>query len=354
MCLLDKKNLISVIVPVYKVEKYLRECIDSILAQTYTNFECIIVDDGSPDSCPAICDEYAIRDSRVRVIHQVNKGVSTARNVALDSAAGEWIMFVDGDDFIDAEMLDYMLRVAQTHFADVVACSFVSFLDGHIPIPRTKNCEENGNVFVYEGYNEAISEYIKRGSRMIFGVSSAFKLYSAQIFNVGEILRFDSKLCYAEDRDLVFKILHRSKRTVCVADKLYYCRLRAGSATDGGLGRSSDGRISDAFVYLTSVRYLLSIGYSAKELENYIAHIVKFLINTRYILDENNAPVFYYDTFNEIYGKFYDYIIENKILIFYRPILHLFNKNPRLLWNIGFSIVYKIRKIYIRIRLNNI
>lgn len=89
---------ISCIVPVYNVEKYLRRCVDSILAQTFTDFELILVDDGSPDGCPAICDEYAEKDSRVRVIHQENKGVSAARNAGLDMARGEYVCFVDGDD----------------------------------------------------------------------------------------------------------------------------------------------------------------------------------------------------------------------------------------------------------------
>ena len=89
---------ISCIVPVYNVEKYLRRCVDSILNQTFTDFELILVDDGSPDNSPAICYEYAVKDSRIKVIHKVNGGVSSARNVGLDVAKGEWICFVDSDD----------------------------------------------------------------------------------------------------------------------------------------------------------------------------------------------------------------------------------------------------------------
>lgn len=91
---------ISVIVPVYRVEKYLNDCIDSILAQTFADFELILVDDGSPDSCPALCDAAAARDSRIRVIHQKNRGLSGARNAGLDAAEGEWIAFVDSDDML--------------------------------------------------------------------------------------------------------------------------------------------------------------------------------------------------------------------------------------------------------------
>ena len=103
---------ISIIVPVYQVEKYLNECIDSILAQTFTDFELILVDDGSPDNCPALCDAAAEKDSRVRVIHKQNGGVSTARNAGLDAAQGNWIAFVDSDDTAAPEYLEKMHKAA--------------------------------------------------------------------------------------------------------------------------------------------------------------------------------------------------------------------------------------------------
>lgn len=94
---------ISVIVPVYKVEKYLRACIDSILAQTFTDFELILIDDGSPDNCGAICDEYAEKDARIRVFHKENGGVSSARNLGIERSRGEWIAFVDSDDWVESD-----------------------------------------------------------------------------------------------------------------------------------------------------------------------------------------------------------------------------------------------------------
>lgn len=101
--------MISVIVPIYKAEKYLRRCIDSILAQTYTDFELLLIDDGSPDRSGEICDEYAKQDSRVRVFHKPNGGVSSARNLGLDNAKGEWITFVDADDWVELNYLDNLL-----------------------------------------------------------------------------------------------------------------------------------------------------------------------------------------------------------------------------------------------------
>ena len=100
-----KYDLVSVIVPVYNVEKHLRDCVDSILAQTYPELEIILVDDGSPDGSPAICDEYAASDPRVRVIHKNNHGVSAVRNTGLDAAEGKWIVFVDSDDTIATGMI---------------------------------------------------------------------------------------------------------------------------------------------------------------------------------------------------------------------------------------------------------
>ena len=111
---------ISIIVPVYKVEKYLRRCLDSIVAQTFTDWECILIDDGSPDGSGKICDEYAETDSRFKVIHQENKGVSAARNAGIDMAKGEWVTFVDSDDWMDVEMLLELHSVAKKHDADVV------------------------------------------------------------------------------------------------------------------------------------------------------------------------------------------------------------------------------------------
>ena len=122
---------ISVIVPVYKVEQYLKRCVDSILHQTFSDLEVILVDDGSPDNCPAMCDKYAGTDSRVKVIHQKNAGVSAARNAGLSVASGEYITFVDSDDFIDPQMYEKMLAVAEKYDCDVVMCDCMKEFPDH-------------------------------------------------------------------------------------------------------------------------------------------------------------------------------------------------------------------------------
>lgn len=127
---------LSIIVPVYKVEPYLPKCIDSILSQTFTDFELILIDDGSPDRCGEICEEYAAKDDRIVVIHQANKGVSAARNAGLDIAKGKYIGFVDSDDWIEPEMYEQMLKEIQSRKTDIVFC-------------RYAYCEENGKTISY-------------------------------------------------------------------------------------------------------------------------------------------------------------------------------------------------------------
>ena len=119
---------ISIIVPVYKVEKYIHRCVDSILGQTFTDFELILVDDGSPDGCPAICDKYAANDSRIHVIHQQNGGLSAARNAGIDwafaNSDSQWLSFIDSDDWVHPEYLQRLLDAALGHDVSVSICGY--------------------------------------------------------------------------------------------------------------------------------------------------------------------------------------------------------------------------------------
>ena len=132
--------MISVVIPVYNVEKYLAECVDSVLGQTYQDYEIILVDDGATDSSGAMCDEYAQKDTRIRVIHQPNGGLSAARNAGLSAAAGEYIYFLDSDDYIEPTTLVDLVSVAEQEQADVV------FFDGYVFFDE---CEEDDTVSRY-------------------------------------------------------------------------------------------------------------------------------------------------------------------------------------------------------------
>ena len=120
-------DLISIIVPVYKVEAYLTACVESVLAQTYQNFELILVDDGSPDNCPSMCDEFAARDSRIRVIHKENGGLSSARNAGIDAANGTYLAFLDSDDLWTPLFLERLYRAIQETGAELAVCLFQRF-----------------------------------------------------------------------------------------------------------------------------------------------------------------------------------------------------------------------------------
>lgn len=131
----QRSRLISVIVPIYNVEEYLDECIDSIANQTYKNLEIILVDDGSPDNCPAKCDQWAERDARIRVIHKKNGGLSSARNAGLDVATGEYISFVDSDDFLDKRMYERLYEgMTRSSNIGISAIKFYRYEDGKVSI----------------------------------------------------------------------------------------------------------------------------------------------------------------------------------------------------------------------------
>jgi len=135
---------ISVIIPVYNVEKYLARCIDSVLAQTFADFECILIDDGSPDNSPAICDEYAKKDDRIKVIHQKNGGVSSARNAGLDIAQGEWVTFIDSDDWIKENMLEILYNNAINNDCKISFCGYERVLEDRKVFlePKTKTVKQ--------------------------------------------------------------------------------------------------------------------------------------------------------------------------------------------------------------------
>lgn len=157
-----KKPLISVIVPIYKVEKYLQKCIDSILSQTYENLEIILVDDGSPDSCGIICDEYEKNDSRIKVIHKRNGGLADARNTGMKEANGQYIAFIDGDDWIDPDY--YLDLYTKIDDCDVLICGYKSVNEQGKEIELctfeecsiNPNCDMAGKVFESLMYTSAL------------------------------------------------------------------------------------------------------------------------------------------------------------------------------------------------------
>lgn len=145
----NETPLISIVVPVYKVEKYLSRCIDSILAQTYKNFELILVDDGSPDNCGKICDEYARKDSRIKVIHQVNSGVTKARAIGVQNSTGQYICFVDSDDTLPIDTISNYIRIPDFTLYDIIIglTENRNYSFDEIPIENYRHYCIRGEVF---------------------------------------------------------------------------------------------------------------------------------------------------------------------------------------------------------------
>ena len=200
---------ISIIVPVYKVERYLNECIDSILAQTFTDFELILVDDGSPDGCPALCDAAAAKDSRIRVIHKPNGGVSSARNAGLDAVRGNWIGFVDSDDSIDPSYYEKLHRAAVQSGAEIAIGDILYF-------------EADGSLSGYQEKalrTEVISgdEAIHR-MRLTPFIHLTTRLHRRELFDT---LRFPVGKNY-EDAFTTPLILEQVTKAACVGEPLYH------------------------------------------------------------------------------------------------------------------------------------
>lgn len=204
--------LVSVIIPVYKVEKYLRQCVDSVLAQTYHNLEIILIDDGSPDSSGDICEEYAGRDSRIRVIHQENGGLSKARNTGLSNAHGEYITFIDSDDFVDPRYVETLLKMTTENDASISCIDFKYFRDNDITTPDRRT------HYIHISDN---SEYLEGILYQAIGNTAAWgRLYKNSVF---ETERFTEGILY-EDLDLIYRLLLSKGKVVWSDAKLYYYR----------------------------------------------------------------------------------------------------------------------------------
>lgn len=215
--------LISVIVPVYNVEAYLPACVDSILSQTFEDFELILIDDGSPDNCGAICDAYARKDARIRVIHQENGGLSAARNTGLDAAAGECITFVDSDDVISTDFLEVLYTALVQNNTEVSCCKFLEF-ENDQSFSRSALLPSQSSMRIMTGQDAVLCIY--NGIPGI-GINACAKLYSKKLFHerrfpVGKI---------HEDQALVPKVVYAANAVAMVDKVLYGYRAREESIT---------------------------------------------------------------------------------------------------------------------------
>ena len=208
---------ISIIVPIYNVEKYLRRCVDSILSQTYQNIEVILVDDGATDSSPSICDEYSEKDKRVRVVHKQNGGLSSARNAGLDIATGEYIGFVDSDDFIEKDMYENLVKEISGDKSSIANCMYVRYYDSGETSPSRVPHTKDEDIEILDFLKELL---LHTGD-----VSVCSKLFPKEV--IGSIRFPLGKL----NEDLIFitEIIENAKKIKFVGQVGYYYYVREGS-----------------------------------------------------------------------------------------------------------------------------
>lgn len=209
---------ISIIVPVYKVEPYIHKCVDSILNQTFKDFEVILVNDGSPDNCGKICDEYAKKDDRVVVIHKENGGQATARNSALDIARGEYIGFVDSDDYIEKDMYEFLYNLCIDNNCDIANCSSTIYFKDRVQV-------NGGHELMIHDTNEAMRVAIEG---VLYDECLWTKLIKKELF---KNLRIPVGIAY-EDTAFTYKLIDRAKRICCKGEAKYNYIKRDNSTMD--------------------------------------------------------------------------------------------------------------------------
>ena len=282
----QEKALISIIIPVYKVEKYLEKCIQSVINQTYENLQIILVDDGSPDNCGKICDEYAKKDHRIEVIHKSNGGLSDARNKGLEIAKGEYIGFVDSDDYIEADMYEVLYNLLKQYNADVSICNFYTVSQGKISI---KNADNGINE-----YNriEILKEILLDRNIQSYAWN---KLYKKELFDE---IKYPIGKKY-EDIGTTFYSLEKCNKVVVTGKSEYYYINRQDSIVNN----VTESTITD-YIELIMQRYDY-IEENIKELSSYNKDYLKRILKTaeKDIKSLNEVGDYTKKKYEELYNK---------------------------------------------------
>ena len=282
----QEKALISIIIPVYKVEKYLEKCIQSVINQTYENLQIILVDDGSPDNCGKICDDYAKKDHRIEVIHKSNGGLSDARNKGLEIAKGEYIGFVDSDDYIEADMYEVLYNLLKQYNADVSICNFYTVSQGKISI---KNADNGINE-----YNriEILKEILLDKNIQSYAWN---KLYKKELFDE---IKYPIGKKY-EDIGTTFYLLEKCNKVVVTGKSEYYYINRQDSIVNN----VTESTITD-YIELIIQRYDY-IEENIKELSSYNKDYLKRILKTaeKDIKSLNEVGDYTKKKYEELYNK---------------------------------------------------
>lgn len=223
----QNKPLVSVVIPVYNVEKYLGMCLDAISAQTYQNWETVLIDDGSKDASGAICDEYAKKDPRFRVVHKENGGVSRARNLGIETAQGKYLVFVDSDDIVSANYLEEMVKAGETYGSDLVLCGFARFNDEWEKTYQLTRFY----VAMFRDVNQFLLLYTTPRTNM-FGVSIWAKLFRRDML-MEHNLRFDPGISYEEDCNFIADVIPHVRTIAALGEPMYRYRQMEESLSKG-------------------------------------------------------------------------------------------------------------------------
>lgn len=273
--------LISIIVPVYNSEVYLRQCLDSIISQTLTDYEVIIVDDGSTDNSYTICSDYESRDQRIRLVKHENRGPSFARNVALEIAQGEFIGFVDSDDWIEIDMYDSLYRSLIKNNADIAICGYYTIhKQGQV---KLRHCSPNETVM---STKELIKEYIDWN---LIGAAVWSKLFKKSIFNT---IRFPEKIRYREDAYVTPMLLGAAIKGVHIGLPKYHYRIQSNSVYRK---KFDETKLASIEVEKTLIKYLSE---NHPDLVDRAAHLyANSIIDLLEDIIASNA----YETYNNIF-----------------------------------------------------
>lgn len=286
-------ELISVIIPIYGVENYLINCIESVRNQTYKNLEIILVDDESPDNCAAICDKYVEKDTRIKVIHKLNGGLSDARNAGLDMATGEYIAFVDGDDTLNKDTLEILLEIIHQYGTYIAKNKFRDVTDSRIPEEQCID-KETLKINLIKG-----DEYIKKFCTYQTSCSFCDKLFKREVF---ERYRF-KKGRTNEDLLLLSTILMENTYDIVEVDYAGYNYLqRENSITKTTFGKSVTDTVYNCIELVDASKKIQS------KLSSYFIELTLYQIRTFFIL----MPDYYIKSENEDYRVAYKFIIANK------------------------------------------
>lgn len=277
---------ISVVVPVYNVEKYLYRCIESILAQTFTDFELILVDDGSPDNCPQICDEWARKDSRIKVIHKNNGGVSVARNVGLDVAQGEYIAFCDSDDYIKSDFLMSLYENAVNTTADVVVSNYSAVTeDGEFVKVSNHKIGTLHITSIQERWNFLLNYTLSQNH----GWEVWTRLFKSSIIEKHNIRFCTTCQNYAEDLGFTFEYCLYSNIISSISDNNYGYVLRGNSMMSTSVGKVKVDQLNEVSAFLYP-KYEKAFDLKRYKLEYAIFHFLIIYTEFRKIIGTERYP----------------------------------------------------------------